>query len=456
MNEEQQNEEQKQKKNYSSYGNQLNGTYQGGESQYGQYLANQNASLSDNTASTEKTGIYNNAQTTRSTNNASTTPTSTTPSSIGSLKSAYSTASQAATPSAATTLSSATPSAETTLSSAVTPSATTGTLSAAPTSSNGLEEYMKRLSQYDLSLPSESQEYIAGNKKTFDQGQKTGNKAVMRDSHINSQLERAMIGGYIANPDGTGYIPFGYDNLADWERNEMSIEDQNEILRAKLGYMYATTPEDKAYWNEYANQIRGKYGYTSKDGGKTRTKLDLLTTEYGGYNQEFNDPYESQISDLVSYISGSAYDPETDPAYQAYKAQYERNANAAANKALAQSAGNTGGIANSYATALANAAQQAYMKQLTDVIPTLQVQDYDRKQGLLNSLYNFQNSAYNRYNTDRDVAFQNWLQNWTNAYNLKDMQNSINQANIDRDWTAKEAQKDRDLDTYLTKLVNGL
>lgn len=321
-----------------------------------------------------------------------------------------------------------------------------------------------KLSSYDQELKPEAQAAIVDAKQRWQEASATGNKAAMLEAHVDAQLARAKYGGYIDDVgDGSGYAAFGYGNLSAADR-AMSQEDQDQILKLKLLYKYADNENDKKYYADAANKIRSKYGYTSTD-GTDYIKNDLLTTPYWGYqggeftdggtvgsgNGSYTDTYTERMNQINDYIMNRKYDPETDPAYHAYKAQYERNASAAANSALAQAAGNTGGIANSYAMALSNAAQQSYMKQLTDVIPTLQQQDYADRLSLLNSLGQQQSSAYDRYNTDRNFSYDTWLKNWENAYNMAQLEWEKQREETSRNWQTEENQKDRDWNEYMAK-----
>ena len=344
-----------------------------------------------------------------------------------------------------------------------TASMTAGQQNAGGTSANN--DLYSKLSTYDQKLKPEAQATIVDAKQRWQEADAIGNKAAMQDAYVDAQLARAKYGGYIDNVgDGSGYAAFGYGNLSAADR-AMSQEDQDQILKLKLLWKYADNDADRNYYASAANKIRSKYGYTSTD-GTDYIKNDLLTTPYEGYqggeftdggtvgssNDSYVDTYTDRMNQINDYIMNRKYDPETDPAYQAYKAQYERNASAAANAALAQAAGNTGGIANSYAMALSNAAQQSYMKQLTDVIPTLQQQDYADRLSLLNALGQQQSSAYDRYNTDRNFSYDTWLKNWENAYNMAQLEWEKQREETSRNWQTEENQRDRDWNEYMAKL----
>lgn len=300
------------------------------------------------------------------------------------------------------------------------------------------------LSSYDKALGQESLDQVLGGKSMWQEGNVVGDTAKMREGRIQAQLARALGGGYIDDiGDGTGRREFGLHTLSAADRS-MSLEDQKKVLEYAIRYMMSDNPADQKYYHDAANDVRRPYGFTSTD-GSDYVPNDPTSDVYAGY-KDFENPYADQIDQLINYISNREYDPESDPAYQAYKAQYERNASAAANSAMAQAAGNTGGIANSYAMALGNAAQQAYMKQLSDVIPTLQQQDYADRMSLLQNLGSLQNSAYDRYADGRDHNFNAWLQAWQHVFDKNQADRDYNETIASREWQTSENQKDRDYD----------
>lgn len=300
------------------------------------------------------------------------------------------------------------------------------------------------LSSHDKALGQESLDQVLGGKGMWREGNAVGDTAKMREGRIQAQLARAFGGGYIDDiGDGTGRREFGLHTLSAADRS-MSLEDQKKVLEYAIRYMMSDNPADQKYYHDAANNVRRPYGFTSTD-GSDYVPNDPTSDVYGGY-RDFKNPYTDRIDQLINYVSNREYDPESDPAYQAYKAQYERNASAAANSAMAQAAGNTGGIANSYAMALSNAAQQAYMKQLSDVIPTLQQQDYADRMSLLQNLDSLQNSAYDRYANGRDFDYNAWMQAWQNVFDKNQADRDYNETIASREWQTAENQKDRDYD----------
>lgn len=84
--------------------------------------------------------------------------------------------------------------------------------------------------------------------------------------------------------------------------------------------------------------------------------------------------YEKERSATLSKLQSRApfsYDPEKDPTYQQYKAQYERGAQKAMQDTMGQVMTRTGGLASSFAQTAGQQSYNATMAQLADKIPEL-------------------------------------------------------------------------------------
>ena len=112
-------------------------------------------------------------------------------------------------------------------------------------------------------------------------------------------------------------------------------------------------------------------------GTKIGTALnDINNSKYQdkyNYNERVNNIY-SQLENRDKF----SYDLESDPSYQAYRSQYLREGQRAAQNTMAQAATMTGGRPSSYAATAAAQQQNYYNAQLTDKIPELYQQAYDR------------------------------------------------------------------------------
>ena len=84
--------------------------------------------------------------------------------------------------------------------------------------------------------------------------------------------------------------------------------------------------------------------------------------------------YEGQMAELYDKINGRdpfSYDAAKDPIYQAYKDQYIQGGKLAMKDTMGQAAALTGGYGNTYGQQVGQQAYDAYLKNLTEVIPTL-------------------------------------------------------------------------------------
>lgn len=86
------------------------------------------------------------------------------------------------------------------------------------------------------------------------------------------------------------------------------------------------------------------------------------------------DPYAEKLSQAVTRLTGQepfSYDPEDDPAFQAYRAAYRREGDRAARNTLAETAALSGGQVSTAAAAAASQARDYYNSKLSDVVPDL-------------------------------------------------------------------------------------
>lgn len=98
------------------------------------------------------------------------------------------------------------------------------------------------------------------------------------------------------------------------------------------------------------------------------------------------------------------YDPNTDPVWQALQKQYRREGDRATQEAMAQAAMRTGGLANSYAVTAASQAGDYYAAQLSDRLPQLYqdayqryLQEFQRQMGISDQYQGFDDREYARW-----------------------------------------------------------
>lgn len=166
-------------------------------------------------------------------------------------------------------------------------------------------------------------------------------------------------------------------------------------------------------------------------------------------NEQYKSAYSTMINDLVNKaINREAfqYDPATDAAYQSYAKQYARLGDEAARDTLADVSANTGGLASSYAVTAAQQTRNKYNEALTDKIPTLMEAAYDKYRNEYNdtlagigTLQGLDDSAYNRFSTDRQ--FNENVRQYNQNYEL-DKQGQQFEQMLNRWTTLGYATKD--------------
>ena len=149
------------------------------------------------------------------------------------------------------------------------------------------------------------------------------------------------------------------------------------LIDAKVRWNQAKTAAERAKYNQQAESIRSLYGgYLGGDDGFGYTPVDSPN--------DYTAPEKPTFS----------YNLESDPVWQAYKKQYTREGQRATQDALGTTAASTGGIPSSYATAAATQAGDYYAAQMTDKVPELYQQAYNR---YLNEL--------SQWNADRSFGY---------------------------------------------------
>ena len=213
------------------------------------------------------------------------------------------------------------------------------------------------------------------------------------------------------------------------------------VLDLKKQYAGATTAEQRALINAKANQLRSSYGnYTAgADGsqyvsdGKYAPKIDETLDKIGSfkpftygsapsYENRFQQK-QQELLDAALKRDPFSWSKETDPQYGSYKKTYLREGERATADALAKASAASGGRPSSFAVNAATQAGDYYATKLSDVIPTLYQQAYERylkdyqmKLSDLNAVNQQEQLDYAMYldqlgqfNTDRNFDYNNYL-----------------------------------------------
>ena len=189
-------------------------------------------------------------------------------------------------------------------------------------------------------------------------------------------------------------VSFTYDDFLKAYNNsgigfsdaDMQLAQKNPnagmgLIDAKVRYNQAKTAAERAKYNQQAESIRSLYGgYLGGSDGWGYTPVDSPN--------DYTAPEKPTFS----------YNLESDPVWQAYKKQYTREGQRATQDALGTTAASTGGIPSSYATAAATQAGDYYAAQVTDKVPELYQQAYNR---YLNEL--------SQWNADRSFGYGQYI-----------------------------------------------
>ena len=97
----------------------------------------------------------------------------------------------------------------------------------------------------------------------------------------------------------------------------------------------------------------------------------------GAYESQYAEQIDAVLDELLNG-KRPVYDPSRDPLYGMYRDQYMQSGKAAMQDTMANAAALSGGYGNSYAATAGNEAYQAYLAQLSGIIPELAELAYAR------------------------------------------------------------------------------
>lgn len=276
-----------------------------------------------------------------------------------------------------------------------------------------------------------------------------------------ANIARAQYGSYTGGVDGSEYNAFGaysgsgtpsagglytyddvmaaaiqagvWDSMSDADRRLLQSNPDAglTLIHYKRDWNNATTDEQRAAANAGAEGVRQMYGnYSGGSDGSgyylgDKTPGSVVT----GYERDLNDLWEN----MKNYGEFS-YDKDADPVYQAYRKEYLREGDRATQNALGQAAAMTGGIPSSYAVNAASQAGNYYAAQLSDKIPELYADAYNRwldQYNILNQNLSTA-AALDQTKYDREVDDINYRLN----KNQLDLENS----RYDTEWAYQKEQ----------------
>lgn len=251
-------------------------------------------------------------------------------------------------------------------------------------------------------------------------------------------------------------------NSLQWHGADQATKDslhaQNQYLSGLLG--------GNVQYSQSGDWI-GSAAYPATGAGGLGTSQPTFDSNaYVDSNPKptYTSQQSAQIDALLDQVlnrEAFSYDPETDPLYQQYKAQYNREGTRAMNDTLAAAASNAGGM-NSYAITAAQQANDYYSTQLADKIPELYqlaysmyLDDIDGKVRDLGLLQGMDDRQYDRYRdtmsdwyNDRDFAYGQYRDDmgdyqWGLNYNHGVAQDAIANEHWDKTFAQGQYEFDK-------------
>lgn len=137
-----------------------------------------------------------------------------------------------------------------------------------------------------------------------------------------------------------------------------------------------------AYYAAARDYIDSRNSYNGYTGGSSAQRTTSAASSY-------TDPYADRLESALERLEAREpffYNPEDDPAYQAYRTAYRREGDRAAKNSLGDAAALTGGQASTAAVVAASQARDTYNSKLGDVVPQLYEMAWQMYQGEQNSL----------------------------------------------------------------------
>ena len=187
--------------------------------------------------------------------------------------------------------------------------------------------------------------------------------------------------------------------------------------------------------NSYSSPDAGNYGQTQPNSYQeylAQYSAPAASVEpwNGSEYQKLRDEYLKRAADMEWN-----YNPDEDPVWQAYQKQYRREGQRATEDTLGRAAAMTGGMPSSYAVTAAGQAGNYYASQLSDKLPQLYqdaynryLQEYQRQLGLSDAYAGFDQTEYSRY---LDALKQANYENETAYDRYRD---TISDRRYDQEW----------------------
>lgn len=245
----------------------------------------------------------------------------------------------------------------------------------------------------------------------------------------------------LSDEDYAAIRKYGEDyNRAQAEGNQAGMQaahDAAEAIRSRYNYSGGV---DGSEYNPF-----GQYQSSTKRPSRVESMEEFTYESAPTYTSKYQDQIDELLGDILNRPEFS-YDPETDPRYQAFRKEYQREGQRATADTMGQYAAMTGGMPSTAATMAAQQAGDYYAAQMADRIPELYQLAYSMYQDegdnmrlnmdMLTALeqgdYNKYLNLLNQYNNDRSFAYGLYSDDWNRNYQLD--RDEISDQRYDMEW----------------------
>lgn len=230
-------------------------------------------------------------------------------------------------------------------------------------------------------------------------------------------------------PNGNGGLTYSYGGGNNGgSQKQQSTTPYQQVLNSYNGTAAGNyTPTQPVSYQEYLNQNGGgkpaSLSAPSAYDPNSDTLWQQYLKEYGNAKapEYAGDPYQAQRDQYLQNAANMEwnYNPDTDPVWQAYQKQYRREGQRATEDTLGRYAAMTGGMPSTAAVTAASQAGDYYASQLSDKLPEVYqqayqryLQEYQRQLGLSDAYNQYGQLDYQKYldqlgqfNKDRNFAY---------------------------------------------------
>lgn len=230
--------------------------------------------------------------------------------------------------------------------------------------------------------------------------------------------------------------------------------DYSDVLREQMG-SGAPKREVADTLQKRINKAKGTIGltkYAADDVYEDAIRYIMGGASYEREAPVYKSQYDSRIENLLKKLESVkkfTYNPLEDDLYEYYRKQYIREGNRAMEDILGEIAANTGGVVSSYAAGAAAQSRNYYNEKLTDKIPELYSDAYERylkEIGLLESdiklLSDLQENDYERYLDSLDQYNKNREFEYKKFTDEKDYEDSQKEREQEYEYLMKKLENE--------------